>query len=310
MILDCPAGDRRDPAAPRPPAPRRCAGLFIGGCIALAVVASSAAAAGPAMPNPADGASLPAARAAPADVAPAPAAEPGYGLPAAEIVGFEFLLNRANRYFGTGRDDYRVMADSIQRNLRSGWGTDRDPFNVNQLGHPYQGAMYHGFGRSVGLDYWQSLGLSFAGSALWEIAGERTLPSRNDQIASGIGGTFLGEALFRMSSLVLEQGGGMTPFWREAAAAVIAPSAGFNRLAFGERFRGVFSSRDAAYYNCLQLGYSGNVKRDLGSSAIDFRRNEAQADFSIDYGLPGKPGYQYTPPFDYFNFHATASRTC
>ena len=45
---------------------------------------------------------------------------------------------------------------------------------------------------------------TFAGSAMWEIAGEDTLPSRNDQVASGIAGSFLGEALFRMSSLVLE----------------------------------------------------------------------------------------------------------
>ena len=92
------------------------------------------------------------------------------------------------------------------------------------------------------------------------------------------------------------------------AAAAIAPSAGFNRLAFGERHAGVFSSRDAVYHSRLQLGYSGSVKRHVGTSAVDFRRNEAQADFSIDYGLPGSRGYAYTRPFDYFNFQATASR--
>ena len=80
---------------------------------------------------------------------------------------------------------------------KSGW-YDSDPFGVNQFGHPYQGAMYHGFARSAGFDYWHSLGYAFAGSIVWEIAGERTRPSRNDQVASGVGGTFLGEALFRM----------------------------------------------------------------------------------------------------------------
>lgn len=233
--------------------------------------------------------------------------EADYRLPSMEIVGFEVLLNRVNRYFGSGRDDYRVTAASIRRNLHSGWGTDHDPFQTNQLGHPYQGAMYHGFARSAGLDYWQSLGLTFAGSALWEIAGERTLPSRNDQVASGIGGTFLGEALFRMSSLVLEKGGGMSPFWRELAAAAIAPSAGFNRQAFGERSGSVFSSHNAAYFSRLQLGYSGSVKRELGSSTINLKRDEAQVDFAIDYGLPGSAGYEYTRPFDYFNFQTTAS---
>jgi len=276
--------------------------LLAGACSAAAQPAAVSTAAS----EPAASASAPVAR-SPADESLRKPAEANYQLPAIEIVGFEFLLNRTNRYFGTGREDYRVTSASIRRNLRSSWGTDRDPFETNQLGHPYQGAMYHGFARSAGLDYWQSLGYAFAGSALWEIAGEQTRPSRNDQIASGIGGTFLGEALFRMSNLVLERGGGLPRFWREAAATAIDPSAGFNRLAFGERFGGVFSSHDAAYFSRLQLGYVGSVKRDTGSSTIAFKRNEAQVDFSIDYGLPGTPKYEYTRPFDYFNFKVTAS---
>ncbi|MGA7950253.1 MAG: DUF3943 domain-containing protein [Thiobacillaceae bacterium] len=233
--------------------------------------------------------------------------ERSYVLPAAEIVGFDFLLNRLDRHFSSDRDDFKVTTDSIRRNLHSGWGTDKDPFQINQLGHPYQGAMYHGFARSAGFDYWQSFGYTFAGSALWEIVGETTRPSRNDQVASGIGGTFLGEALFRMSNLVLEQGGGLPRFWREAAATAIDPSAGFNRLAFGDRFSGIFSRRNAAYYSRLQFGYSGSVKRQVGTSTTVFKRNEAQVDFSLDYGLPGSPNYEYARPFDYYNFQATAS---
>ena len=228
-------------------------------------------------------------------------------LPAEEILGFDFLLNRFNRLAGTGRDDYRVTLDSIRDNLHSGWGTDRDPFKINQLGHPYQGSMYHGFARSAGFNYWESAAYTFGGSAFWEIAGERTKPSRNDQIASGVGGTFLGEALFRMSNLVLEQGGGMPRFWREAAAAAISPSTGFNRLVFDDRFGGVYSSHNAAYFSRLQLGYADSVKNDVGTSGADFKRHEAQADFAIDFGLPGSPGYSYTRPFDYFSFQATVS---
>lgn len=92
--------------------------------------------------------------------------------------------------------------------MRSNWIVDNDPFKFNQLGRPYQGATYHGFARSAGLDYWESLGYTFVGSALWEIAGETPPPSKNDQIMTGIGSTFLGEALFRMSSLILEKGDG------------------------------------------------------------------------------------------------------
>ncbi len=230
-----------------------------------------------------------------------------YATPALEIVGFDLLLNRFNRSFGSGREDYAVSLSTIKSNLRSSWKSDRDPFNVNQLGHPYQGSMYHGFARSAGFNYWESAGYAFAGSGFWEIFGERTHPSINDQVASGIGGTFLGEALFRMSNLVLEHGGGMPRFWREAAAAAISPSTGFNRLVFADRYGAVFSSHDAAYYSRLGVGYNHSIREEVGLTSTKFRPNEVQVDFSLDYGLPGLKGYEYNRPFDYFNFQATAS---
>jgi hypothetical protein len=230
-----------------------------------------------------------------------------YAIPALEIVGFDVLLNRINRNFGSDREDYAVSTKTIRRNLRSGWGTDRDRFDINQFGHPYQGSMYHGFARSAGFSYWESAAYTFAGSAFWEIFGEATRPSRNDQIATGIGGTFLGEALFRMSNLVLEHGGGLPRAWREVAAAAIAPSAGFNRLVFRDRYGAVFSSHDAAYYSRLGIGYVHSVREEVGLTSTKFHPNEAQVDFSLDYGLPGAKDYEYRRPFDYFHFQATAS---
>ena len=233
-------------------------------------------------------------------------ARKSYSIPALEIVGFDILLNRYNRAFSRSRRDYDVSTSSIRNNLRGSWGNDNDPFKTNQLGHPYQGSMYHGFARSAGLNYWESLGYTFAGSAMWEIAGENTRPSRNDQIASGIGGTFLGEALFRMSSLVLEKADGVPRFWREVGAAVISPASGFNRLAFGDRFDKIFPSNNPVYYSRLGLGVMGTAQNVQGAST-QLTRNETQADFSIDYGLPGSPNYGYHRPFDYFTFQATAS---
>ena len=228
-----------------------------------------------------------------------------YAIPAMEILGFDFLVNRANKLFTTS-SDYDVSVGSIRRNLRSSWVNDNDPYQVNQFAHPYQGSMYHGFARSAGLSYWESAAYTFAGSAAWEIAGETTLPSKNDQVASGIAGSFLGEALFRMSSLVLEHGDGVPRFWREVIAAGISPSTGFNRLAFGERFAPIFSSRGAAYYSRLQVGPSATTRNVQGTSTAT-KRNELLVDYSMEYGLPGKPGYEYTRPFDYFAFQATAS---
>ena len=151
-----------------------------------------------------------------------------YWIPAAEIIGFDLLLNGFNRTFID--DAYKSNLTSIRHNLRSSWNVDNDPFTTNQLGHPYQGSIYHGFARSAGLNYWESLGYTVLGSAAWEIAGETTPPSRNDQITTGFGGSFLGESLFRMANLVLEQSD-LPKFWRELAAAAISPPPGFNRAA-------------------------------------------------------------------------------
>jgi hypothetical protein len=233
-------------------------------------------------------------------------ARKSYVIPALEILGEEFLLNQINRRRPDG-DDYKSNLSTVGRNLRSSWSVDSDPFQTNQLGHPYQGSMYHGFARSAGLNYWESLAYAFAGSAIWEIAGERVPPSKNDQITTAFGGSFLGEALFRMSNLVLEHGNDVPQFWREVGAAVISPPTGFNRLAFPNRLDAIFASRDPAYYSRLQLGFSGTERNNQGTSASNLSRNEALADFSMDYGLPGKPGYAYTRPFDFFNFQATVS---
>jgi hypothetical protein len=229
-----------------------------------------------------------------------------YAIPAAEIVGFDFLLNQFDRHH-FGCCDFDSNIHTIRRNLRSPWDTDRDPFTVNQLGHPYQGSMYHGFARASGLNYWEALGYTFLGSAFWEIAGEATPPSRNDQVNTGIGGSFFGESLFRIANLALEHDN-WGPWSKELVAAAISPPTGFNRAAFGDRFRNVFPSRDPVFFSRLQLGFSGSTQNDSsGITSTKFKRGEALGDFFIEYGLPGKPGYEYTRPFDYFTFQATAS---
>jgi uncharacterized protein DUF3943 len=231
-------------------------------------------------------------------------ARKSYIIPALEIVGFDVLLNLANRY--STSKDYHSNFSSIRRNLHHSWVVDNDPFSTNQFGHPYQGSMYHGFARSAGLNFWESAAYTFAGSAFWEIAGETTPPSRNDQIASGVAGSFLGEALFRMANLLLERGDAVPALWREVGAAVISPPVGFNRLAFGDRLRNIFPSHDPVYYSRLGLGVSATTQNEPGASS-QVKRNEAQVDFSMDYGLPGKPGYTYKRPFDYFTAQVTAS---
>jgi hypothetical protein len=228
-----------------------------------------------------------------------------YLIPAAEVAGFIFGLNQFNRHVG-GNKDYDSDPDTFWKNLGTAPQFDRDPFSINQLGHPYQGGIYYGFARSAGLNYWESLLYTIGGSFLWETYGERVPPSANDHIATGIGGTFVGEALFRMASLLLEHGGETPGFWRELGAAVLSPPTGFNRLVFGERFRPVFPSRDPALFVRLRIGavLTTNVTNEAPS--ITAKRQEGSADYYMAYGLPGKPGYRYTRPFDFFLFEFTA----
>lgn len=228
-----------------------------------------------------------------------------YLIPAGEVAGFIFGLNQFNRHL-LHEKDYDSDGHSVWSNLRTAPQFDRDPFSINQLGHPYQGGLYHGFARSAGLSYWESLLYTIAGSFLWETYGETTRPSANDHIATGIGGTFAGEALFRMASLLLEHGGETPGFWRELGAAVLSPPTGFNRLVFGERFRPVFPSRDPALFVRLRVGATLTTSVTNEAPSITAKRQEGSADYYMTYGLPGKPGYRYTRPFDFFLFEFTA----
>jgi hypothetical protein len=243
------------------------------------------------------------------DISSETEARKSYLIPALEIPGFILALNGFDRLiFGDQRQDgkkaYSSNLSTFWDHLIHGpWRYDNDGFHVNQLGHPYQGSIYHGFARSAGLNFWESLGYTFVGSFLWETAGETTHPSINDQVASGIAGSLFGESLFRMSSLLLEYGGGKPGFWQELGAAVLSPPTGFNRLVFGDRFKPVFPSRDPAIFQWVRLG-EGLIVNNTGSNITS--RSQASLNYSMSYGLPGKPGYSYKRPFDYFQFELTA----
>jgi hypothetical protein len=223
-----------------------------------------------------------------------------YLIPAFEVLGFNLVMNLVSRI--TPTDFNNTNLSTFWHNAVHGaWELDQDGFRVNQFGHPYHGSLYYGFARSAGLDFWWSSGYTFAGSFLWETAAENKPPSINDQIASGIAGSFWGEPFFRMASLLL--GDSANPgFWRELGAALISPPTGFNRLFFGERFKPVFPSRHPAVFQSVGVGPTLDLGESGPSSSNNVRKSAATAEYSISYGLPGKPDYGYTRPFDYFQF--------
>ena len=240
-----------------------------------------------------------------------------FSVPATEILVEEFLLNRLDHYT-ISTLTYPSPISNLRDNVHRQWIVDNDKFATNQFLHPLQGAIYQSFARSAGLGFWESSAYTMGGSLLWEYAGESTTPSINDQLATGIGGLFLGEPLFRIASLLLETADGGKPgFWRELGAAILSPGTGLNRLSFGERFDGVFPSYSPAVYTRIDVGaslsshYRSNVNVNADLSAPPAyqkpRRYAVSSSFTMSYGLPGKPDYEYARPFDYFNLEFVAS---
>lgn len=72
---------------------------------------------------------------------------------------------------------------------------DEDPWYINYIGHPYQGAYYYNAYRSQGAKVWQSALMSVAHSAMWEYLIESNFerPSIQDLIVTPVLGSALGE---------------------------------------------------------------------------------------------------------------------
>ena len=226
--------------------------------------------------------------------------EKSYVLPAAEIVGFQLLLNLFDRNFAPGKEDYRSDLHSIHENLNSPWKFDRDGFSINQIGHPYQGSISYNLARSSGLNFWESLGYTTVGSGLWEIAGETTKPSLNDQITTSLGGSFLGEAFYRSAESLWSLGKrNFSTSAGKAAAAIASPAADLNN-ALGRDTKNDLEEQSPPLLMQFGLGYLNNV--DI-FNAYDSPSHESLAgfNFQIDYGLPGRRGYEYRKPFDYYS---------
>ena len=80
---------------------------------------------------------------------------------------------------------------------------------------------------------------------------------------------------------------------------------GLQSARFRERFDPIFPGNEPAFFT--QWNFGATVAEHGVEDTSQPRRNEALAEFSMSYGLPGEPDYKYRRPFDYFNFEFTAS---
>jgi hypothetical protein len=236
-----------------------------------------------------------------------------YLIPAVELTGFLALLNGydriayANEVEADGKKTYSSTFSTTWDHLREQrWVHDQDPFNINQIGHPYQGAMMFSWPRSTGLGFWTSLVYSDVGSFAWEMAGETSSPSINDLITTGQAGSLLGETLYRISDLVLKDNGGeFARRLHDYLAMVLSPQTAVNRHMFGHHYKvGLPDSTPATAWQ-IGLGAALDAHANDPSLTTTQLRQSATAQFSMEYGLPGTPGYSYDRPLDYFDFQAS-----
>lgn len=159
-----------------------------------------------------------------------------YLIPVGSLMGTNMAFWVANRYV-LDADYAYISATTMADNFREGFEWDSDLFSINQVGHPYQGGLYHAGARAVGFGFWESLPYTILGSLQWEMFMENNRPSVNDFITTTFGGVALGEALFRLASVVLDDsttGGGRAA--REAGALALSPIFGLSRLVSGAAF--------------------------------------------------------------------------
>ncbi len=130
-----------------------------------------------------------------------------------------------------------ISLNSIKENFKHGFIWDNGVLGTNTFLHPYNGSLYFNAGRANGFNRQSEL-FAIGGSAMWELFVECEYPSTNDIIATPIGGAVLGETLFRASDAVLDdRSGGWERFGREAAAFVLSPIRGLNRIITGDAWR-------------------------------------------------------------------------
>ena len=121
-----------------------------------------------------------------------------YFLPLAEGTVANGLVWAFDRWV-LNADYANISVHTMKQNLQTGFVWDNDNISTNMFFHPYNGSLYYTLARANNLNYFASLGYAAIGSLTWELLLEREPPSLNDFLATSVGGSALGEVLFRLS---------------------------------------------------------------------------------------------------------------
>ena len=180
-----------------------------------------------------------------------------------ETLGTNALISWYNSYTywrGRSRGLLEISLRSMNENLfQKGYIWDylyKNGFQLNQLDHPFHGTLAYNIGRINGLNFWESAAFPLFNSITWEAIFENALlnerPSTNDTIVTFIGGTLLGEVLFKLANLLIDESSvGTERVIRESLALVINPIFGVNRLVTGKAFKRGGSKQQQHYYDLI-----------------------------------------------------------
>lgn len=220
---------------------------------------------------------------------------------AAAVVGSNVAVHAFDRYV-LDASYAHVTPAVVAHNLRTGFVWDNDPFYVNLLLHPYQGAIHFTAARYFGLSFWQSVPYTVGGSLLWEFVHECEPAAVNDLLANSIGGICFGEIFYRLGNLLLDDGKrGWQRVWREGVAALLCPIQGVGRIVSGQAWKvtpGSLWPQTAARPAVEgSLGMGLRYLGDAASAPLGIATPLLQ--LSLDYGEAFAATSRL--PFDYFS---------
>ncbi len=134
-----------------------------------------------------------------------------------------------------GTDWAYIGFNTIEQNMRTGFVWDHDEWSMNQWGHPIHGGQFFNAARTNGYDFWGSMPFTMCGSLAWEMFFEAEPPATNDLVTTVLGGAYMGETAYRLSSMILDNSStGSERTFRELGAFFVNPVRGFNRLVTGK----------------------------------------------------------------------------
>lgn len=223
---------------------------------------------------------------------------------AAEATGVNLLVFSFNR-FVMNEEFAHINIHTIKHNFRR-FVWDNDCFTTNLFAHPYHGNLYFNSARSNGLNFWESVPYAFGGSLMWELFGEREPPAINDLMATSMGGTCIGEITNRISHTILnDRTQGFGRFLREAAALIVNPIQGFNRLVRGEAWH--VKQKNYLYHDFdripVHLSFSLGTRYLADDGGLFRGEYNPYLNIALQYGDPLNE--RENKPYDYFTAEVT-----